>query len=54
MAVCPYVRDLPAEIGFFAQLSFLHAGGSRDNEWAIVGDDENELHLFPGQKNLNF
>ena len=57
MVVCLNVKDLNASCDFYGKLGFERVGGNPAENWAVVNDGENELHLFQGHvasNTLNF
>ena len=53
LVLCLNVADLAASCGFYGKLGFRQSGGSLAEGWAILGDGENELHLFQGHIEAN-
>lgn len=51
--VCLAVEDLQASVDFYQKLGFSMTGGNLAENWAILADGENELHLFEGHLQSN-
>ena len=53
MVLCLNVRDLNTSYEFYKKLGFKQTGGNMKENWAVVNDGENELHLFQGHVSSN-